>query len=217
MWRTSRRDREVGSISLLLLSLAGLLGCRQDMHDQPKLEPLERSPMFADGRGSRDPVDGTVARGQLRADRHLHEGRRDTVEPGGDPQGELVDTFPIEVTRTLLERGRERYDIFCSPCHARTGDGDGMIVRRGYRRPPQLWDEKLRSASVGHLFDVITRGIGVMPAYARQVPAEDRWAIVAYLRALQLANWAELDALPPAERERAVAALKDAPAKGGER
>jgi mono/diheme cytochrome c family protein len=121
------------------------------------------------------------------------------------------------VTRSLLERGRERYDIFCSPCHARTGDGDGMIVRRGYRRPPQLWDEKLRSASVGHLFDVITRGIGVMPAYARQVPAEDRWAIVAYLRALQLANWAELDALPPAERERAVAALKDAPAKGGER
>lgn len=217
MWRTSRRDREVGSVALLLLSLAGLLGCRQDMHDQPKLEPLEGSSLFADGRGSRDPVDGTVARGQLRADRHLYEGRRDVIEAGGDPQGELVDTFPVEVTRALLERGRERYDIFCSPCHARTGDGDGMIVRRGYRRPPQLWDEKLRGAKVGHLFDVITRGIGVMPAYARQVPAEDRWAIVAYLRALQLANWAELDALPPEERERAVAALRGAPAKGGDK
>src|SRR5262249_55149855 len=105
-------------------------------------------------------------------------------------------------------------DIFCSPCHARTGNGDGMIVRRGYRRPPQLWDEKLRQAKVGHLFDVITRGIGVMPAYGRQVPAEDRCAIVAYVPALQLARWAELNALPAAERERAEMALKNASFEG---
>jgi mono/diheme cytochrome c family protein len=184
------------------------------MHDQPKLEPLETSSLFGDGRGSRDPVDGTVARGQLNDDRHLYEGRREVItEVGSAPQAgsDWVDTFPFEVNRGVLERGRERYDIFCAPCHAKTGAGDGMIVRRGYRRPPELWDEKLRAAPVGLLFDVVTRGFGAMPAYARQIPVRDRWAIIAYLRALQLAHYAELDALPTDEKARAVEALAKPP------
>src|SRR5262245_40965043 len=126
MWRTC----------LISLALGIGIGCRQDMHDQPKLEPLESSPVFADGRGSRGPVDGTVARGQLRTDRVLYEGR----QPAPQGQDDLVDYLPFPATRELLARGRERYDIFCSPCHARTGDGDGMIVRRGFRAPPSLHD-----------------------------------------------------------------------------
>lgn len=192
--------------------VSGTLGCRQDMHDQLKVEPLERSTFFPDGQGSRHPVTGTIARGQLKADAHLHEGRHTLADTGGEPAaGEPaaegapepsapVETFPFEVTLDVLHRGRERYNIFCSPCHAETGKGDGMVVRRGYRQPPALYSKAVRDRSVGHLYDVIRRGIGVMPGYASQIPVRDRWAIVAYLRALQLSQSATLDDVPAGER-----------------
>jgi hypothetical protein len=190
-----------------LLALALLLGaCRQDMHDQLKLEPLEQSTFFADGRASRSPVDGTVARGQLLLDRHLHEGTR---LDEGTSEPKLVEEFPFEVTRDVLLRGRERYDIFCAPCHARTGAGDGMVVRRGFRRPPSLHEERLRTIAVGHLYDVIRRGLGAMPPYASQIPVNDRWAVVAYVRALQLAGHAPIGELAP-EDEKALDALRGA-------
>jgi mono/diheme cytochrome c family protein len=188
-----------------LVCLAAI-GCRQDMHDQRKLEPLEESKFWSDGRASRDPVPGSIARGKLKADRHLFFGREELAEARSGPddgsEGALVDTFPFPVDKHVLERGRERFDVFCAPCHARTGDGDGMIVRRGFRRPPSLHDDKIRDARVGHLYDVIRRGFGVMPAYETQIPVRDRWAIVAYLRALQLHRRAALGDVPEAEKKR---------------
>jgi mono/diheme cytochrome c family protein len=190
------------------------------MHDQPKIEPLEASPFFTDGRGSRSPVEGTVARGHLNADRALHEGRAPGAGPGAAGAGELVDTLPFPATIEVLARGRERYDIFCAPCHAKTGDGDGMIVRRGFRSPPSLHSDRVRAARLGHLYDVITRGLGAMPAYAAQIPVRDRWAIVAYVRALQLSQRAALADVPDDERARLEAAPHPAeaaprPSSGG--
>jgi mono/diheme cytochrome c family protein len=181
-----------------LLAAASLgIGCRQDMHDQPRLDPLQGSDFFADGRGARPLVAGTVARGQLREDEHLYTGKVD---------GRNATTLPVPVTRALLERGRERYDIFCSPCHDRVGTGNGMVVRRGLRRAASLHDERLRGETPGYFFDVITNGFGAMSSYAAQVPAEDRWAIVAYVRALQLSQRAALDDLPEGERTRLAGA-----------
>jgi len=203
-----------------LVALSAFAACRQDMHDQLKLEPLEQSSFFADGRGSRDPVEGTVARGHLRADRHLYEGKRVPTErdlkqleltPENAPEFVFVETFPENVDEHVLARGRERYDVFCSPCHAKTGRGDGMVVRRGFRRPPPLWNDQLRRRRVGELFDNITNGVRSMPAYKRQIPVRDRWAIVAYVRALQLSQHAEIDRLPPDVRRRAQEALIDVP------
>jgi hypothetical protein len=170
-----------------------LLGCDQAMRTQPRPAPLAASSFFADGMSSRPPVEGTIARGHLRLDPHLHEGR---------VGGELADAFPFPLTRAILERGRERFDIYCSPCHDRTGSGGGMIVRRGFRAPPPLHDERLRAAPVGHLFDVITRGFGAMPEYAALIGPEDRWAIVAYVRALQLSQHAASGDLAPGEADR---------------
>jgi mono/diheme cytochrome c family protein len=167
------------------------MGCRQDMQDQPRYDPLERSAFFADERAARPLVEGVVARGQLSQDAHFYTGKSG---------GELVDTLPVAVTRAALERGRERFDIFCSPCHGRVGDGAGMIVQRGYRRPSSFHIDRLREAKVGYLFDVITHGFGVMPAYAAQISPRDRWAIVAYIRALQLSQNARLSDVPVAER-----------------
>jgi hypothetical protein len=157
------------------------------MHNQPRYEPLEASSFFADGRASRPLVSGTVARGQLRTDRHFYLGKVD---------GHLVDTLPVPVTRPLLERGRERYDIYCAPCHDRLGSGQGMIVRRGFRRPPSLHIDRLREAPIGHFFDVISNGFGVMTDYAAQVTPRDRWAIAAYVRVLQLSQHAQLADVP---------------------
>jgi Cytochrome C oxidase, cbb3-type, subunit III len=185
--------RDALLLALGIVAAAGAAGCRQDMHDQQKFEPLEASPFFGDGRSARQPVDGTIARGHLHDDRHLYEGR--------DPvSGELVDTFPMPVTKDTLVRGRERFDIFCSPCHSRTGNGDGMVVRRGFRKPTSYHTDTLRQAKVGHIFEVITKGFGVMPSYATQIPAQDRWAIIAYVRALQLAQNATIDDVPEPER-----------------
>jgi mono/diheme cytochrome c family protein len=140
-------------------------------------------------------VEGTVARGQLRTDEHLHTGK---------VGGKLADTFPFPVTRAVLARGQERFNINCSPCHDRVGYGQGMIVRRGYRAPPSYHIDRLREAPVGHFFQVMTNGFGVMPSYAQQVRAEDRWAIVAYIRALQLSQHATLADVPEEQRQQLV-------------
>jgi mono/diheme cytochrome c family protein len=161
------------------------------MHDQPKYIPFRQSTMFADERSARPVIAGTVARGQLREDALLHTGK---------VNGANAAVFPFPIDERVLRRGRERYDIFCSPCHARTGEGDGMVVRRGYRRPPTFHDDRLRSAPVGHYFDVITNGFGAMPDYAVQIEAEDRWAIAAYIRVLQLSAHATLDDVPAGDR-----------------
>ena len=168
-------------------------GCRQDMHDQPKYTPLRESTFFADSRSARPLVEGTVARGQLRDDDLLYTGKMN---------GQDATVFPAPVTAQTLARGRERFDIYCSPCHGRTGQGDGMVVLRGYRRPPTFHQDRLRDAPVGHFFDVITNGFGAMPDYASQVRVEDRWAIIAYVRALQLSEHATLGDVPPQERDR---------------
>jgi mono/diheme cytochrome c family protein len=179
---------------LLALLLLTPLGCRQEMYDQPKYKDLRRSNFFDDRRQVRPLPDGTVARGFLREDSRMFAGR--------DPGGALVTAFPMSVDRPLLERGRQRYDIFCSPCHDRTGTGDGMVVRRGYRPPPSFHIPRLRDAPVGHLYDVISNGFGAMPDYSTQIEVPDRWAIVAYVRALQLSENAPIDSLPAEERAR---------------
>jgi cytochrome c553 len=174
------------------VSLAGLVcGCRHEMYDQPRSDPLEKSDFFPDGAASRPLVAGTVARGHLDEDEAFYNGMIGT---------NLVTEFPMPVTRQVLERGKERYEIYCSVCHARTGDGDGMIPQRGYPAPPTFHKDSMRQAPVGHFYDVITRGHGVMYSYASRVEPADRWAIVAYIRALQFSHDARLDDVPPEER-----------------
>lgn len=211
---TEARVRLLSLVALVLVAGAAS-SCRQDMHDQEKLEPLEASTMFPDGRASRHPVEGTVARGDLEADHHLHRGSERLPEPpsiytgegGGEPapsaEPEYRDatTFPFAVTRADLARGRERYDIHCAPCHSRSGHGDGMVVRRGLRQPPSFHIDRLREQTPGYLYDVITRGFGAMPAYGNRIALRDRWAIVAYMRALQLSQNARLEDVPEAERQ----------------
>jgi len=161
------------------------------MHDQPKYIPLRESTFFADAQSARPLVEGTVARGHLDDDPLLYTGKAG----GAD-----ATMFPFPIDATAMARGQERYDIYCSPCHGRTGAGDGMVVRRGYRHPPSYHDDRLRSAPVGHFFDVITNGFGAMPDYAAQIRAEDRWAIIAYIRALQLSEHATVNDVPAGER-----------------
>lgn len=185
------RHRRLGRLvaaSALLLTVAA---CRQDMHDQPKYRGLRGSDFFADGQSARPLIANTVARGHLNEDRLLNtgkEGQNDTT------------VFPFPVTDQVMARGRERFDIYCAPCHGRTGNGDGMVVRRGYRRPPAYSEERIRTAPIGHIFDVISNGFGAMPDYRTQVPVNDRWAIVAYVKALQLSAYAPLDVVPAADR-----------------
>ena len=180
----------------VVLSSVALSGaaCRQDMHDQPKYVPLRQSAFFGDDRSARPIVPGTVARGWLNGDPLLYTGKVD------GPGSADADRFPFAITADTLARGQERFNIYCSPCHGRTGQGDGMVVRRGYRRPPSYHQDRLRSAPVGHFFDVITNGFGAMPDYAAQITAEDRWAIVAYVRVLQLSEHATVDDVPEGER-----------------
>jgi mono/diheme cytochrome c family protein len=178
-------------ISGLLVVVAQLAACRQQMADQPRYDPLEASSFFADGQSARAPVEGTVARGQLQEDAQLFNGGTDTV---------LASEFPIPVTIEMLRRGQERYNIYCTPCHDRTGSGNGMIVRRGYARPPSYHTEILRRQPVGHLFRVISRGLGAMPSYSAQISAADRWAIIAYIRSLQLSQNAALADVPAEQR-----------------
>jgi mono/diheme cytochrome c family protein len=178
--------------ALAVLAASLLAGCRQDMHDNPRLETYERSDVFADGLASRPLEEGTVARGQLRADDELETGKVGTA---------FAATFPAPVTVQSIQRGRDRFQIYCTPCHGQLGRGDGMVVRRGFRQPTSFHDERLRQQVPGYFYDVITNGFGVMPDYRAQVPSvEDRWAIVAYVKALQLSQNATLADVPEAER-----------------
>jgi hypothetical protein len=198
-----------GAVRALLVMMA--LGCRQDMHDAPRYEPYEKSDFFPDGRSARPLVAGTVARGQLRPA---------TPETTGKVGTAFVATVPVPVTLALVQRGRERYDIFCSPCHGLTGRGDGMVVRRGFRTPASLHDARLRAQPDGYFFDVMTSGFGAMPDYAAELTIADRWAVVMYLRALQLSQGATLADVPAAERAgmdgaaTPVAPATPAPAEG---
>ena len=192
------------ALAVVLVSLA-LAGCRQDMHDAPRYEPLEASTFFANGQASRMLVANTVPRGLLRADTHLNEGRVD---------GQLATTFPMAITPGVMQRGQERFNVFCSPCHGGTGSGNGMVVQRGFRAPPSYHEDRLRNAQVGYFFDVMTNGFGAMQDYASQVPVADRWAIAAYIRALQLSQRATLADVPAdrrAELDRPAAAPAAAP------
>jgi len=196
MLRTSLGTRDSGLGTRGALTLAALMltlsaGCRQDMQDQPKIEPLEANAFFDNGAGSRPIVEDTVARGQLHDDALLYTGK---------VNGQLADLFPFPVTRMVLDRGQNRFEIFCTPCHGRVGDGDGMVVRRGLRRPPSWHIDRLRQMPAGHFFDVMTNGFGVMQDYRSQITARDRWAIVAYVRALQLSQHATIADVPEAER-----------------
>lgn len=158
------------------LSVLTLTGCRQDMQDQPKYKPLAESDFFADHRSARPQIEGTVARGHLRLDQARYTGKIANND---------IDYFPIAITKEDILRGQQRFNIYCTPCHSRLGDGQGMVVRRGYRQPPSYFTPKLIDAPAGHFFDVITNGFGGMPNYASRVAPDDRWRIIAYIRALQ--------------------------------
>lgn len=161
------------------------------MQNQPYYRPLRESNFFADKRSARPLIEGTVARGELRADTYFYTGKV------GSNDG---DFMPFPVTADVLARGQQRYNIYCSPCHSELGDGNGMIVQRGYKRPPSYHSDRLRKAPIGYFFDVMTNGFGAMPDYAEQVPPKDRWAIAAYIRALQLSQGASRADLPAGQQ-----------------
>jgi mono/diheme cytochrome c family protein len=190
--------------ALAVLPVLLVAGCRQDMHDNPRYEPLEASRTAAGQSSSRMLIEGTVARGHLNDDDLLYTGMAD-----GTPSAE----FPFAITRTELDRGENRYNVYCAPCHSQTGDGRGMVVQRGYRQPPSFHIDRLRDVPPGYMFDVITNGFGVMPDYRAQITAEDRWAIVAYVKALQLSQHATQADVPESERGKLSAPA--APGTGG--
>jgi hypothetical protein len=190
------------------LGASALLGgaCRQDMHDQPKIKAYREADFFGDRRGMRPIPEGTVARGHLEDDELLYTGK---------VNGQFVDEFPFPVTRAVIERGRQRFNIYCSPCHGRTAYGNGMVVQRGYRRPPSFHEDRLRALPAGSFVDVMTNGFGAMPDYRAQVSPTDRWAIVAYIRALQLSEHATV-ADVPADRRQELDNPRPAPAAAAE-
>jgi len=190
-------------VVVLALSVAG---CRQDMHDQPKYRPLRGSDFFPDKRASRPLVAGTVARGSLREDALFFRGKLES--------GALTDALPMPLTAELLDRGRAQFQTFCAPCHGRTGSGDGMIVQRGFKRPSSYHVARLRMMPVGYFFDVITNGFGAMSDYAAQVTVKDRWAIAAYVRTLQLSQYAPVDSVPAAARAALESSAAGSPASG---
>lgn len=171
----------------VLASMLAATACRQDMHNQPRYKTFAATPFFGDGRSERPTIDDTVARGQLQTD---------TARFTGKVNGEDINYFPIQISRSDLERGAERFGIYCSPCHGHLGDGNGLVVMRGLRHPPSYHEDRLRTAPVGHFFDVITNGYGSMYSYASRVPVDDRWRIIAYIRALQFSQNAPPQAVP---------------------
>ena len=193
----------------VVMALA-LCGCRNDMHRQAKIRPFRESKFFADGSSARNLPEGVVARGFLRDDAALFRGQ--------GPDGKFVEKMPVPLTRALLARGQERFNIFCSPCHGRTGQGQGMIVQRGFKRPPSFHVERLRAERAGYFFDVVTNGFGQMSGYAAQVTPEDRWAIVAWVRTLQASQHMPGDFLEKEDRAHldsaAFAIRQDADASG---
>jgi len=177
----------------MALGFLAAAGCRQDMHNQPKAIPLRESMFFKNGSSARPLVDGTVARGTLHDDAAFFTGKSGAT---------VVDALPFALTAEVLDRGEQRFNIYCTPCHGLAGMGDGMIVRRGYRQPPSYHTDRLRQAPLGHFYDVMTNGFGAMPDYRVQIMPRDRWAIAAYIRALQLSQHAAAAELPPDERQR---------------
>jgi mono/diheme cytochrome c family protein len=177
--------RKISPLGLLVVLV--LAGCRQDMHDQPRFKPLQKSDFYTDMRSARPPVEGTVARGELREDTYFYSGY-----VGKDPG----DYMPFPADAEVLARGQQRYNIYCAPCHSRVGDGQGMIAQRGFIPPPSYHADRLRKAPLGYFFGVITNGFGAMPDYASQIPPRDRWAIVAYIKALQLSQSATMSDVP---------------------
>jgi mono/diheme cytochrome c family protein len=177
------------------------------MHDAPRYDPLEASKVFAKGASARPLVEGTVARGELRADELLYTGK---------VAGAAATEFPFPITRADLDRGEERYNIYCAPCHAKSGDGTGMVVQRGYRQPPSYHTDRLRQAPPGYFFDVISNGFGVMPDYRAQITTEDRWRIVAYLRVLQASQQGSTADVPAADLQRLQNPAPAAPAAAAE-
>jgi mono/diheme cytochrome c family protein len=175
----------------LLIVTALVAGCRQDMHDAPRYEAFEASSTFPDNRASRTPPAGTVARGWLRDDEALYTGKI---------AGVPVDEFPFPIGREELARGQQRFNIYCTPCHGRLGDGNGMVVQRGLRQAASYHQDRLRQEKNGYFFDVITNGFGAMQGYAEQIPVRDRWLIVAYVRTLQLAEHASVNEVPADRR-----------------
>jgi Cytochrome C oxidase, cbb3-type, subunit III len=186
---TPRSLRKV--LPALLALIAVTAGCRIDMHIQPYYRPLAKSDFFNDARSARMPVEGTVARGDLRDDTYFYTGKIGTA---------LGDYMPFPVTREVLERGRERFNITCTPCHGRVGDGLGFIPTRGFRQPPSFHIDRLRKVPIAYFFDVDTNGFGVMPDYAAQVTPRDRWCIAAYIRALQLSQNAPAGDIPAGQK-----------------
>ena len=176
--------------SVLLLAFA-TVACRQDMHNQPRYKPYAVSEFFPDHRSERPQLEGTIARGQLRLDQARYTGRVGEND---------IDEFPIPITRADMARGQERFNIYCSPCHGRLGDGIGLVVLRGFRQPPSYHTERLKKIPVGHFFDVITNGFGAMASYASRVAPDDRWRIAAYIRALQFSESAGINDVPPDQR-----------------
>lgn len=174
----------------LIVFLGLVTGCSLDMRDQPRYEAFEESAFFEDGQSARSPVEDTVARGQLKTDAHLYTGQFNN---------EFAPTFPFTVTLKVLERGRDRYNIFCVPCHGPAGDGQGIIVEYGLRQPPSFHTDEMRELPPGYYFDLITRGTRVMPSYADRITPEDRWTIIGYIRALQLSQHADLSQVPSQE------------------
>jgi hypothetical protein len=186
--RPVERSSTALSFVAMLLVVAVLSACRIDMHVQPRQNPLSRSDFFADQRSERPLVEGTVARGQLHEDTYFYTGKI-----GNNPG----DAMPFPVTKQILERGRERFNIFCAPCHSRGGDGNGFVPSRGFSKmPPSFHIARLQKAPLGYFYDVITEGFGIMPDYASQIPPQDRWDIVAYVRALQLSQNATMADVP---------------------
>jgi mono/diheme cytochrome c family protein len=180
--------RKTAAVWFIALAFAA---CRQDMHDAPRIEAFEANNFFADGRGSRNPPAGTVARGWLREDEALYTGK---------DNDQFVDAIPLAITHEDLKRGQQRFNIYCSPCHGRLGDGNGMVVQRGLRQAASYHTDRLRQERIGYFFDVITNGFGAMQGYAEQVPVRDRWLIAAYVRALQLSQNAKVDDVPADKR-----------------
>jgi len=187
--------RRIACVLVAVLMLAGCERIGRNMYDQPRYKPLRPSPLFSDGSSSRPEPPGTVAHseGVLSG---TSSGRAGADEALRRAAAERAQSPPKPVTMAMLGRGRERFDIYCAPCHSPVGDGDGMVVRRGFPHPPSYHVERLRAAPDRHFYDVITNGHGVMASYANRVEPEDRWAIVAYIRALQRSQWAAQSDVP---------------------
>jgi cytochrome c5 len=204
-------NSESRRLLVTIVALAAMLtlgACRQKMANQPRYDPYESSDFFADGMASRPRLAGTVARGEISTNPFFDTGKIN---------GQVGDGFPMPVTLDVIDDGHERYDIYCGQCHGRVGDGNGMIPSRGYRKPPSFHIDRLRTATTGHYFDVMTNGFGAMPPYGTMISAKDRWAIIAYIRALQLSQHATVADVPAADRAKldAPATAAHVPAEGG--